>query len=144
MIRIGLFAVVGLIGIAGYIRLAPARIDDWHKPPLAYVVGNVQRTGGFQATRQITASADAVLQAVAQRALITPRTHLFAGSVDDGILTFVTRSALWGFPDYTTASVQGDILVISGRLRFGKSDMGVNKSRILDWLESLAPLTVPL
>ena len=78
------------------------------------------------------------------RALATPRTRLIAGSAEEGLLTFQTRSLLWGFPDYTTASVTDGTLVIYGRLRFGRSDIGVNKARILGWLASLGPLTEPL
>ena len=67
-----------------------------------------------------------------------------AGSIQEGLITFHTRSLFWGFPDHTTAGVQGDLLVIYGRLRFGSSDMGVNKARIESWLETLGPLTEPL
>ena len=144
LMRLGLLLLVGLIGLMGYIRLAPARADDLNNLPSTNGIGDTQRPGGFMTARQIAAPAQTVLQAVAQVASAAPRTRLVAGSVQDGMMTFVTRSALWGFPDYTTAAVQGDILVISGHLRFGRSDMGVNKSRILGWLAQLAPLTVPL
>jgi uncharacterized protein (DUF1499 family) len=69
---------------------------------------------------------------------------LLAGSAGEGMITFQTRSQLWGFPDHTTVAVQGDLLVIYGRLRFGKSDLGVNRARIAGWLETLGPLTEPL
>ena len=59
---------------------------------------------------------------------------------------------MWGFPDYTTVSIlpagtfdnAGPLLMIDGRLRFGRSDLGVNKARIERWLTALGPLTVPL
>ncbi|WP_238109390.1 DUF1499 domain-containing protein [Yoonia sp. I 8.24] len=142
--RIVLLLLIILIGVMGYVRLAPTRLDARHKPALPTEVGDVQSAGGFQAARKIMAPAADVLQAVEQRALATPRTRVIEGSVEDRTITFETRSALWGFPDYTTASVQGDLLVIAGYLRFGRSDMGVNKTRILGWMTTLAPLTDPL
>ena len=47
------------------------------------------------------------------------------------MITYVTRSALWGFPDYTTAIAQpddrgGTYLILHGRARYGASDLGVN------------------
>ncbi|WP_368373299.1 DUF1499 domain-containing protein [Roseovarius sp. THAF27] len=67
----------------------------------------------------------------------TPRTTVLAGSVDEGMITYITRSALWGFPDYTTVARQGGQIVLYGRLRFGKSDMGVNAKRLDGWLARL-------
>ncbi len=84
------------------------------------------------------------MAAFEQRALATPRTTLLAGSAGEGLLTFQTRSLIWGFPDYTTVTVENGLLIVYGRLRFGRSDIGVNKARILSWLASLGPLTEPL
>jgi uncharacterized protein (DUF1499 family) len=70
-------------------------------------------------------------------ALATPRTIRLAGSPADGRITWVTRSLLWGFPDYTTAEARPDGLYIHARLRFGRSDLGVNAARLQDWLGRL-------
>ena len=67
----------------------------------------------------------------------TPRTQVLAGSVDEGMITYVTRSRVFGFPDYTTVRQEGDMLEVYGRLRFGKSDLGVNAARIDGWLRQL-------
>jgi uncharacterized protein (DUF1499 family) len=67
----------------------------------------------------------------------TPRTHVLAGTPESGMITYVTRSAVFGFPDYTTLRRAGDQLEIYGRLRFGKSDLGVNATRIDGWLMRL-------
>jgi hypothetical protein len=45
----------------------------------------------------------AALARLDEIALATPRTTRLAGSPDEGRITWITRSALWGFPDYTTA-----------------------------------------
>jgi hypothetical protein len=70
-------------------------------------------------------------------ALATPRTTRLAGSVSEGRITWVTRSAVWGFPDYTTAEARADGLYLQARLRFGREDMGVNAARLRDWLARL-------
>jgi uncharacterized protein (DUF1499 family) len=106
--------------------------------------GDTLQVGSFQAVRRVTAPTAEVLTAVKAAAIATPRTRLLAGSVDDGLMTFQTRSQFWGFPDHTTVAVTGDLLVINGRLRFGRSDFGVNKTRIEGWLAALGPLTEPL
>ncbi|SFS08954.1 DUF1499 domain-containing protein [Yoonia litorea] len=139
--------IIVLVLIAGpmlYIRLAPTSVDRWHNRPTATEPSDQQDEGGFTAVRRITAPAVEVLAAFEQRALATPRTTLLAGSVAERLLTFETRSLIWGFPDYTTVTVENDLLIVYGRLRFGRSDMGVNKARIQGWLDSLGPLTEPL
>ena len=133
-----------MLGFMAYVRLAPTDVARWHRIVEATAPGDGGRSGSFLAVRNIAAPKEEVLAEVEQRALGTPRTTLLAGRVDEGMMTFVTRSAFWGFPDYTTVAVQGDLLVIYGRQRFGSSDFGVNKARIESWLETLGPLTAPL
>jgi uncharacterized protein (DUF1499 family) len=60
-----------------------------------------------------------------------------AGSVEEGRMTWVARSALWGFPDYITAEAGPKGLAVWSRLRFGRSDLGVNRARLEDWLARL-------
>lgn len=138
--------IVVLLTLAAmaYIRLAPSDPDRWHRMPVSAGPGDYLRDAGFRAERRIVAPPREVLAAVEQRALATPRTRVLAGGVDAGMITFVSRSRVMGFPDYTTVVVQGDILVINGRLRFGGADLGVNRARIMGWLETLGPLTDPL
>ena len=59
-----------------------------------------------------------------------PRTSVLAGSVDTGRITYVTRTQWMGFPDYTTVEQQGETLKLYARLRFGRSDFGVNAVRV--------------
>ncbi len=136
------FVVLGAFWL--YVRFAPNDPMRWHKLEQATAPGDRTDQGGFVAVRRITAPAAEVLAAVQQVAETTERTTLSAGSVDEGMLTFVTRSRFWGFPDHTTVAVQGDLLVIHGRLRFGQSDLGVNKARVERWLAALVPLTEPV
>jgi len=57
--------------------------------------------------------------------------------VAEGRVTYITRSKLWGFPDYSTFETRDGDLLIHARLRFGSSDMGVNRARVTDWLARL-------
>ena len=67
----------------------------------------------------------------------TPRTSVLAGSVAEGRVTYITRSLVWNFPDYTTVQQKGDYLLIFARLRFGGSDLGVNRKRVSRWLDQM-------
>ena len=132
-----LFAVVFLVGLlvlAGvYVRVAPSDPARWHVSPqgatrdMATGVVRVAETGpdGLERLDRIARSA--------------PRTHVLAGSVDEGMITYVTRSRVFGFPDYTTAQQVGGSLHIHGRLRFGRADFGVNRARVDGWLTRLQP-----
>mgnify|MGYP003627060725 CR=1 FL=1 len=142
-----IIGVLALIVVAAdlYIRLAPSDPVRWHRwdlPPMG--AGDYPMPNGFVAVGgvagpQVLARLDAIIMA-------TPRTSRLAGSVDAGMITYVTRSRLWGFPDYTTVRLtqRGEawVLAIKGRSRFGKSDLGVNKARIDGWLAGIT-LTKP-
>lgn len=124
-----LFVVLIAAGLA-FIRLAPSDPARWHQMPES--VTNRDLEGG--AMRRIEgdlATLDAIIHD-------TPRTRVLAGSLDQGMITYVTRSRVFGFPDYTTVRQSDDMLEIYGRLRFGKSDLGVNAARIERWLDRLA------
>lgn len=86
-------------------------------------------------------TASALLELLDQVALETPRTHRLAGTPDSGMITWVTRSAIFGFPDYTTAQAVQDgpdvSLAILARSRYGRRDFGVNQARLADWLARL-------
>lgn len=125
-----------VVAFAIYVRVAPVRTADWHVPP----VGDESGADGFAIVRDVAGRSEDVLQAVMRVALATPRTRLIAGDVDEGMMTFQTRSRVMGFPDYTTMMMRDGRLIIYARLRFGQSDLGVNRARVEDWLDQLGPL----
>lgn len=117
-----LVLLVAFVGLLLWIRLAPDDVARWHHLP--QVVESADMEGG--ATRVVEgdlAKLDAIMRA-------EPRTYILAGSIDEGLVTYITRSRVFGFPDYTTVGQRGDDLIIHARLRYGKSDMGVNKARV--------------
>lgn len=69
------------------------------------------------------------------------RTEVVAGSVEEGMITYVQRSAVFGFPDYVTVKAVetegGAALIIWSRSRYGYSDMGVNRKRVEGWLAQI-------
>ncbi|WP_336619142.1 DUF1499 domain-containing protein [Defluviimonas aestuarii] len=151
------FALLVLIVAGGmaYIRLAPSDLVRWHVapelsggsgwtflPPGADAV--VAGRGRAKAAVAVLGKSPAeVLSDLDAIALNTARTVRLAGSPEEGMITWVTRSRVFGFPDYTTAAARDEgpatALTLHARLRFGRDDQGVNASRLRDWLGQLTP-----
>lgn len=128
-----IWIVLLLVVIAlGYIRLAPSDPAVWHRAP--EVRGNVDLAGGV--TRQVEVGPDGLAR-LDRIIRATPRTRVLAGTVPEGMVTYITRSLVFGFPDYTTVQQAGNALEIFARLRFGRSDLGVNRARVDQWLQAL-------
>ena len=128
------FWAIVLLVIAGlaWIRLAPSDPTVWHVDP--QVTADQDLAGGVR--RRIPAE-DGTFEALDRIILATPRTEVLEGSVEAGKITYITRSQWMGFPDYTTVMQNEDVLELHARLRFGQSDMGVNKARVDGWLTDL-------
>ncbi|MXQ07548.1 DUF1499 domain-containing protein [Alphaproteobacteria bacterium GH1-50] len=133
-----LLAAAGML----WIRFAPHDTDRWHVDPAE--VGDPRGSGvrliGKEAPR-FPGDPDTVLQELADIALSEPRVRILEGGVDDGLLTFVARTKLMGYPDYITfkAVAEGDEtkLAVASRARFGSSDWGVNRDRLDRWFAEL-------
>ena len=138
------FAIIALLGLMVAIRLAPSDPAVWHVDP-AQEVSELPAVGGMllgpgSAVMRLgenAAEARDILDQLAAVARAAPRTELLAGTPEEGRMTWVSRSKYWGFPDYTTAQVTQDGLVIYVRLRFGRSDFGVNGKRLQSWASAL-------
>ena len=136
---LGLLAL-GAIGAMAYIRLAPSDPARWHVdlaagglPSFAHVfcIRPGTRYDGKEDPKDLLARLDGI-------AMATPRTERLAGSAEEGRITWITRSALIGFPDYTTAqAMDGQSFCVAGRQRFGSQDWGVNARRIGGWMQEL-------
>ena len=128
-----LIAIAVLIVAAGlWVRVVPSDPARWNKalenPTDQARMGSVVRILSGRAMQMTE------LEAIIQS---TPRTKLLAGSADEGQFTYITRTLFWGFPDYATVWVKDDDLIIYSRLRFGRGDYGVNKTRVDGWIEQL-------
>lgn len=135
--------IICLIVVAAlaWVRLAPSDPDRWHRAAAPKDLGDYPEAGAFEAVRRI-AQPDAPAR-LHEVILATPRTQVLAGTPEEGLVTYVTRSRIAGFPDYTSVAIRGDVVSIHGRLRFGASDLGVNKARILGWLDRVEGFSGP-
>ena len=133
------FFILIVLGFAAYVRLAPSDPARWHRAAAIPGTESKQLKGGYIWRKAVAGDGRAELARLDAAASAAPRTSRLAGTVEEGQITYVTRSAAWGFPDYTTASLQQaedgrTYLEIYGRLRFGRSDMGVNARRVKGWV----------
>ena len=72
-----------------------------------------------------------------------PRTELLAEDADARQIDYVQRSARFRFPDIITVrfipvSASRSTLVIYSRSIYGRSDFGVNRKRVDDWLKTFS------
>ena len=95
--------------------------------------GDHHFTGGFAVVREAVNAEQ--FQQLLDRVKATPRTQLKV--LSEGVYQAVTRSLIWGFPDVTVLQLDGDKLTVAGHLVIGRSDLGVNRERILSWLQVL-------
>lgn len=146
---IKLVAIVVLLGVAGvmlFVRLSPNAPADWHEDP-----GLVKRpskpnahlvrlVGGDEIAPIYALTPEALAERIDQIAR-EDGAVLFAGSVVDGHMTYITRSPIMGFPDFTSVKVSraggGATFSAFARARFGYSDMGVNRARLKRWTAAL-------
>jgi uncharacterized protein (DUF1499 family) len=139
------FAVIVFLGLIAFIRLAPTDPAVWHvdlaaagfQPPTNGQVFCIRPDNRYGPVTD----AVAMLESLDAIAMATPRTERVAGTAAEGRITWVTRSALMAYPDYTTAQVMpGPGLCLLGRQRFGREDFGVNAARIGGWVQELLGL----
>ena len=97
---------------------------------------------GRQAPRY-PADPETVLAAFDAIASEEPRTRLIEGDLDEGMLTYVARSKVFGFADFITVKAvsEGAVtkLSIVSRARVGArgNDWGVNAERLDRWLQDM-------
>ena len=153
MLKMIAYIVLGLIGVAValsvFVRLAPSDPARWHVDPVAAAdpgMGGVRYVptpeGGPVPVYDLPP--EDLIAALDRFAMAQPRVTRLAGSAAEGRITYVVRSALWGFPDHVTVEALAlgpdrATLAILSRLRYGGSDMGVNRARIDDWLGRFDP-----
>lgn len=151
-------AVISVIAVGSSIgvRRAAVEPDRWHvDPTTAPPTGNpnwyrltpdavpsdrdAQRDGSAPVFDVDVASLASAFDAVATG---DDRVEVIAGSAADGFVTYMQRSALFGFPDFVSVKfleVEGGAsLSIFSRAQFGKSDLNVNEKRITKWVDATA------
>lgn len=141
------FALIAFLAVLAFVRLAPSDPAVWH---VDLAAPGFDPGGGqvFCVTPGSRYDAGAPMADLLARldvvALATPRTERLAGSVAEGRITWITRTALMGYPDYTTAQVMpGSGLCVFARQRFGRGDWGVNAARVGGWMQQVLGLSEP-
>ena len=130
--------LIAVLALLAYIRLAPSDPVTWHiaLDPRPTILGApspeavVTLRGG--AYMDLPADSLPALKSIAAN---TPRTQILTETADH--ITWITRSKLIGFPDYTTAQITPTGVIVYARLRFGSGDMGVNAARLTAWRGAL-------
>lgn len=120
--------MVAIVAFAAYVRLAPSNTEHWHVDPIE----SRERSGSGILSEMPIDLAD--LHAVV---MTLPRVRVLGGSVQNGHITYVARSKLWGFPDYISVKKTGQNLTVFSRQRFGSADHGVNAERLLELAEAI-------
>ncbi|TKZ20722.1 DUF1499 domain-containing protein [Shimia litoralis] len=131
MIVLWVLAFVCLAFLA-YVRLAPSDPTVWHVAPSSHD----DKSFSNGVIRQVPSGQDG-LRRMDIIVSSDPRTQKLAGDVASGMITYVSRSRMVGFPDYTTMVQSGEDLVIYARSRFGRKDFGVNAARVNRWVDAL-------
>jgi hypothetical protein len=151
MVKYIIAIVVFLIVLAGvYVRLAPIDLRAIHVQASHRDPGNYPVTGGFVAVREVNDSPLNMMGAVNRVILKTERTERIAGDIGTTVMTYRTRSMVFGFPDLAAVSFieKGEagndkpLMIIKSHLIYGISDIGANQRRVLGWLDELGDLTV--
>jgi len=134
---LALSAVV-IIALLAYIRLAPSDPAVWNialnPRPAILAAPSPDAVVTLKGGAYMDLPADS-LPALKSVAASTPRTKILTETPDH--ITWITRSKLIGFPDYTTAQITPAGVSVYARLRFGGDDMGVNAARLTAWRGSL-------
>lgn len=151
---IKLVAIVVLLAVAGimlFVRLSPNSVADWHEDP-AFVkkpakpnAHLIRLVGGDEIAPIYGLSPEALAERIDQIAREDGAT-LFAGSAESGHMTYISRSPMMGFPDFTSVKVSragdGATFAAFARARFGYSDMGANRARLSRWTAALEDMVL--
>ncbi|GFE64046.1 DUF1499 domain-containing protein [Litoreibacter roseus] len=141
-----ILVVLLLVAAMLYVRFAPIETASYHVDP-----GSIAQSGadgqfsvapGGDLEPQIYERSPAEIASALETIIVdTPRTRLVEGALADGQATYMTRSALWGFPDITTIRLEEQDgktqLTAIGRLVYGQKDFGVNEARVRSWIDAL-------
>ncbi|WFE73479.1 DUF1499 domain-containing protein [Roseinatronobacter sp. S2] len=133
-------------GLMGYVWLAPSDPARWHEDPRLVARPSspnfyLQRMVGGDAMPPVLQISAQDLAARMDRVATADGAKLIGGSVASGHMTYLTRSPVMGFPDYTSILIEpagdGAMVLAFARARFGRSDMGANRARTKRWMKAL-------
>ena len=118
----------------GVVRFWPGNPEVWHIDPVEAPdpgIGGVRVVGE---DAPLFASAPEEVMAAFDSAITAEGARVFAGSVEEGFVTYLTRTRIFRFPDYVTVRVtpEGDGIRLTYRALTGTKggDGGTNALRM--------------
>lgn len=141
-------AALSALALQAYLRLYPHDFARFHRDRPVPEGGDALRALSTGVTVSLGREdpPDAVLRRIDAVIRAAPRTRVIAGSVEEGRITYLTRTAFWGFPDLThvqaTPETGGTRLLVTARQWLGGYDWDVNRDRVTGWLKD-AGLPIP-
>ncbi len=143
-------ALIGLVilGFVAYIRVAPNNPPVWHVDPMTATKPRspnafIMRPGeGKYPSPVFSTDALTLARAFDAKAMATADVTRLSGAPEELFITYIARTRLMRYPDFISIRFidQGDgksTLAVFSRARFGYSDRGVNRKRVLVWLKTL-------
>ncbi|MCG6883786.1 MAG: DUF1499 domain-containing protein [Silicimonas sp.] len=122
-------------------RLMPVDTEPFHVDPAAAEARRSEVRMVGEDAPVYPADAGAILAEFSAIALADPRVSQVQGSADEGMITFVARSLVFGFRDFITVRAEdvsgGARLSVFARPRINGYDWGVNAERLDRWLGKL-------
>ncbi len=137
---------LGIAGMVAYVRMAPSDPARWHVDPTLARKPTTPNSwllrpeGGDGQAPVYDMSAQRLARLFDSFVTGQPRIRRLAGSAQEGMITYVARSRIIGYPDYVTVRILARKdgragLAIWSRARFGYGDGGVNRRRVEGWLK---------
>lgn len=147
VVMLSWFLIAVIVAALLWFRFAPSDPSVWHKDPAtvqktAKPNQFLMRDGGDAAAEVFDISPAKLATAFHKVAMSQPRVSVLTEADNDYWITYVQRSKLMGYPDYISIRIEPvdedkSALLVYSRSRFGRSDLGVNKARVKDWLGQL-------
>ncbi len=126
-------------------RFVPHPIDKLHAnhDPLGPMDEDIQ--GGFQHRRLVPVDeVENFVKQIDKTIRRAPRTKFVAGSLESGRMTYLSRTAIWASPNYTTLAVldhpdepEHKVVLVRGHAMNCESDLGESRDRILSWMQQV-------
>lgn len=119
--------IVLTLAAMAYVRFTPVNETSGKGRPAAQQIGSYPSEGGHY---EVLDAANFDMERLEAAILSHPRSKRLA----EGI--YVTRTAIWAFPDIVHVWEEGGHLHISAHLVYGRKDFATNRARIEGWLEA--------
>lgn len=138
LIILGFVIVAGGLGVLLWVRAAPVDPDQVHRDPM--IARDPGDAGVLLKPPQSPVwqmSPEELMAALDAAALADPRTERIAGAPESGMVSYLSRTRLWGFKDVTTIRVlpapEGAGVAVRARALRAGYDWGVNAARVDRW-----------